>query len=343
MDQPALEFGLIAEEDAALATRAAWLYHAGGFTQSDVAIKLGVTNAKAHRLISRANRAGLVRVFVEGSIGNCITAETTLSQRHGLSFCRVVPCLDDSDPPVRTLGVAAATFLRDSLEHGGHRIIGIGHGRTLAAAVEYLPRLPVHDLRLVSLLGGLPRRVPANPFEVIDRLAEKTGADAYLIPVPMFARSAEDRDVLRRQTGVREALALAAEATLLVMGIGQVSADAFLARAGVLELGLIAEARAAGAQGEVLGYFFDAGGELVDTRLHDLVTGEPPAAIAGRGTGRGADRAVSPALRVPRRDVVAVAGGAGKAPAINAVLQSGLLTGLITDELTARQLVAAAG
>jgi DNA-binding transcriptional regulator LsrR (DeoR family) len=66
------ETGLHAGEDGGLATRAAWLYHAGGFTQSEVAGKLGVTSAKAHRLIGRATRAGLVRVFVDGPIGDCI-------------------------------------------------------------------------------------------------------------------------------------------------------------------------------------------------------------------------------------------------------------------------------
>lgn len=332
METMAGEPGLLAEEDAALATRAAWLYHAGGLTQSDVAAKLGVTSAKAHRLIGRATRAGLVRVFIEGPIGNCIAAERALSARFGLTVCRVVPNIDDRPLPIQVLGIAAATFLKDVLENGKRRVIGVGHGRTLAAAIHYLPRMPAHGLRLVSLLGGLPRRVPANPYEVIDRLAEKTGADAWLLPVPMFAGSAADCAVLRRQIGVAEALALAERADLLIFGIGEVSAEAFLALAGVVDAAEIEHARKLGAKGEVLGYFYDADGRLVDTPLHARVTGHPldghPLDPASRGAA-------------PRREVVAVAGGRGKAPAINAALQSGLLTGLITDELTARQLVAA--
>ncbi len=328
MQTMAGEPGPLAEEDAALATRAAWLYHAGGLTQSDVAGRLGVTSAKAHRLIGRATRAGLVRVFVEGPIGNCIAAEQALSARHGLTLCRVVPAIDDSALPIQALGIAAATYLKDVLERGEHSAIGVGHGRTMASAIHCLPRMPVRGLRLVSLLGGLPRRVPANPYEVVDRLAEKTGADAWLLPVPMFAGSAADRVVLRRQIGVPEALALAGEAGLLMFGIGEVGADAFLALAGVIDAAEIEHARRLGAVGEVLGYFYDADGRLVDTPLHGRVTG----------------RALGPASRTaaPAREIVAVAGGRGKAPAINAVLQSGLLTGLITDELTARQLVAAA-
>ena len=63
-------------EESDLATRAAWLYYAGGLTQLEVAGKLGVAAAKAHRLIARATQAGLVRVFVEGPIGGLHRAGT---------------------------------------------------------------------------------------------------------------------------------------------------------------------------------------------------------------------------------------------------------------------------
>lgn len=321
--------GPLLEEESGLAARAAWLYHAGSLTQSQVAEKLGVTSAKAHRLIARATRAGNVRVFVEGPIGSCIASEQALAERHGLAMCRVVPTIDAEVFPVRELGLAAATFLRDVLEAQQHRLIGIGHGRTLAAAVHLMPRLPCPHLRLVSLIGGLPRRHQANPFEVIDHLAEKTGADAFLLPVPMFARDGADTPVLRRQFGVEETLRLASEASLLMMGVGSLQTEAFLSLAGVITPGELVEVCAAGAEGEVLGYFYDAHGHLVDTPLHERVVALPlprPKRLRHAGSAM----------------VIAVAGGAEKVIAINAVLRSGLLTGLITDELTARQLVAAA-
>ena len=329
METPIGEAGpLHEEEEAGLAARAAWWYHAAGLTQSQVADKLGVTNAKAHRLIARATRAGHVRVFVEGPIGSCIALEQALSDRFGLCFCRVVPTIDACAMPLRELGLAAAAFLRDAVEADTHRLIGVGHGRTLATAIDFMPRLPCPKLRLVTLLGGLPRRYRANPFEVIDRFADKTGADAFLLPVPMFAREEADTAVLHRQFGVPEAIALAAEASLLVMGIGSLRSGAFLSLAGVITPAELAEVRDAGAEGEMLGYFYDAGGRLIDTPLHRRVVGNPLTRSA--------------LVATPRRQVVAVAGGPDKATAITAVLQSGLLTGLITDELTARLLAAAA-
>lgn len=319
MQSAVSEAGLIGE-DAELATRAAWLYYAGGLTQLEVAGKLGIAAAKAHRLIARATQAGLVRVFVEGPIGGCIALEQALSARFGLSQCRVVPALDTAVFDLRAIGTAAARFMREVFEAGAHRVVGVGHGRTLAAAVDLMPRVPAPAVQLVSLLGGLPRRLSTGPFDVINRLAEKTGADAYLLPVPMFANTPADGPVLRRQRGVAETLALATEATLMLAGIGAVAEAAFLPMAGMIAADEVRELRAAGAVGEILGRYVDADGRLVPTSLHDRLIALDHTALRG---------------------LVGVAGGEDKIDAIKAVLRSTLLSGLITDEPTARRLAAA--
>lgn len=310
---------VLGDEDATLATRAAWFYYAGGLTQSEVAERLGVAPVKAHRLIARATKAGFVRVFVEGPIGGCIELEAALSTRFHLDVCRVVPDVNAPDPPLRALGMAAASVLRDALERGTHRVIGLGHGRTLAAALDAMPRTPAPEVRFVSLLGGVPRRIASGPFDVIHRAAEKTGADAFLLPVPMIADSARDAEVLRRQRGVAETLALAAEATLAFAGIGAIAEAAYLPMAGMLNATEIGALRAAGAAGEMLGRYFAADGSPITTDLHDRVIAVHPHGLRG---------------------VIAVAGGAEKTTAIQAVLSSGMLAGLITDEPTARRLVA---
>jgi DNA-binding transcriptional regulator LsrR (DeoR family) len=307
-------------EDA-LATRAAWLYYAGGMTQAEVASALGVSPLKAHRLIARASRIGAVRVFVEGPIADCLPLERHLAREFGLNFCRVVPTLPPAALPLRSLGLAAASVLLNVFESGQHRIIGVGHGRTLAAAVDHLPRLPRPDLRFVSLLGGVPRKMSANPFDMIHRLAEKTGAEAYLLPVPFFANSAADRAVLLAQRGVAEAMALAREASLFIVGIGEVAgAEAFLRQTGMISPEEQAALGAAGAVGEVLGCFLDAEGKPIATPLHERLIALPFFDLAGR-------------------QVYAGAGGATMVAAIAAVLRTRILTGLITDELTARQLL----
>lgn len=310
-----------AESDAALAVRAAWFHYAGGMTQGDVARRLGITPARAHRLIARAVRDGQVRIIVEGPVGGCIALEAALIAAHGLASCRVVPELDEPDLPLTALGQAAASLLDGVLTRGEHAVIGIGHGRTLAAAVDHLPRRAVSSVRFVSLLGGLPHLLSANPFDVIHRLADRTKAAAQLLPVPFLANTAEDRAVLMRQRGITETFAAAGAATFCLVGIGEVADDAFLPASNMVSRAEGEALRRAGAVGEMLGHYFGADGVLIDTELHGRVIAVPPESLRGR-------------------ELVAVAGGRGKVEAVGAILRSRLLTGLITDEATARRLVA---
>lgn len=308
------------DPEESLSVRAAWLYYVGGLTQSAVANRLGLTSVKAHRLIAKAVAEGVVKVTIEGDIVECARLEDRLCARYGLSFAEVAPDLDEEGLPLRTLGRAGAEYLRREVERGDHEVIGLGHGRTLAAAVRELARFDATGVRFISLLGGLTRNYAANPHDVMHTLAGKTGASAYVLPVPFFANSAEDREILLAQRGVREIFDMSNTAGLKLAGIGTTDADAQLVASGMIEPREIAEIQAVGAVGEMLGHFFDPEGHLLETTL----TGRTVAVDmeAGR-TGR----------------LVAIAGGASKTKAIRAVLLSGKLDGLITDERTATALL----
>ena len=311
----------LSEDDASLAARAAWLHHVGRLTQTEVAARLNVPNVKAHRLIARATREGMVRVFVDGEIAGCLNLEQQLCRTYGLSFCEVAPNVDEAALPLRSLGLIGARFLRLACEKGEDAVIGLGHGRTLAACVQHLPRFDGNGVRFVSLLGGFTRRFAANPFDVINRIAERTRAEAYVLPVPFCLNSAEDRAVLMAQRGIDEVFALARSSTLRFVGIGTVDGSAAsLATSGMIEPQEFDEIARAGGQGELLGHFFDAAGRRVETELSGRLASLSFDDLAG---GR----------------LVAVAGGTAKPDAIRAVLASGLLDGLLTDETTAAALV----
>ena len=119
--------------------------------------------------------------------------------------------------------------------------------------VDHLPCTAFPDLRFVSLLGRLPMRSLASPFEAIHRLAERTSAAAYLLPVPHFANTAADRAVLLAQREVVETLAIAREATLFIVGVGDASDNAFLGGVDAINAREMTALRAAGAVGEVGG------------------------------------------------------------------------------------------
>ncbi len=304
------------DPEQSLAIRAAWLHYAGGLTQAAVAKRLGVPSVKAHRLIARAVAEGVVKVSIDGEIVECAALEDRLCHRYALDYCEVAPDLGEEGLPLRALGLAGASFLRRQIESGENAVIGLGHGRTLAAAVQQLPRFEANGVRFISLLGGLTRNYTANPHDVMHRLAEKTGAQAFVLPVPFFANSDHDRAILLSQPGVKELFDMSNGAALKFVGIGTADAGAQLVASGMIEPHEIAEINAAGGAGEMLGHFFDAQGHVLETTLTARTL-----AVSLDGP--------------PGSRIVAIAGGADKLAAIRAVLESGRLKGLITDEPTA--------
>ncbi|MEP0960714.1 MAG: sugar-binding transcriptional regulator [Roseobacter sp.] len=308
------------DDELNLATRAAWLHYGGGLSQTDVAKRLSVTKVKAHRLINRANQEGVVKVSFDGEIAECAALEMSISEAFGLKYCEVVPDLEEPGLPVRALGLGGAAFLSREIANRDNKVIGIGNGRTLAACIRQMSSTSAPDTKFVSLMGGLTRNFAANPHDVIHRLAEKTGAEAYFMPVPFFANSIEDRDVMLVQRGVPEVMSMAASADLKLVGIGTVGDHAQTVSAGVITPDVMQDVRQRGGVGELIGHFFNIDGKPVKTKL--------------------SDRTLSIGLQdLQSSRVIALAGGEEKVNSIWAILKSGLLDGLITDERTAKTLL----
>ena len=292
---------LSGDEERSLAIRAAWLHYVGGLRQAEVA-------------------KGAVKVTIEGEIIECIELGEALCSRYGLKTCEVAPDLEEEGLPLRTLGLAGASLLRRWLEGGEETTIGVSHGRTIAEAVHSMPRIETKGIKFVSLFGGLTRNFAANPHDVMHLLAEKTGAPAYVMPVPFFANTAEDREVLLSQRGVAEIIAMGENAPLKFVGLGTVQPETQLVTSGMIEPAEIKAIDKAGGVGEMLGHFFDRNGEIVET------------ALSPRTLSVSMDNA-------KEQDIIALAGGPGKIDAIRAILNSGKLSGLVTDERTAKALL----
>mgnify|MGYP000597240084 CR=1 FL=1 len=159
-------------EELSLATRAAWLSYVGNHTQEEIAGRLGVSRVKVNRLIGQAVRAGFVHVFVEGAAAECIALEEAIVARWGLNFCTVAPGGGDSPLPLATLAAAGGLWLHRVLDAGHVSLIGVGHGRTLAAVVGNLPRIARPDVRFVVRRDGRVVREFLRHGDVAARVRE---------------------------------------------------------------------------------------------------------------------------------------------------------------------------
>lgn len=312
------------EAETDLAVRAAWLSYVGGYTQEQIAERLGVSRVKVHRLSALAQDMGFVKVSIEHELSSTVALENQLIELYGLKNCILVPSMDDVNDryggTVAALGTAGARFLSRFLDREPATTIGIGWGRTLSAMAETMLRKPRPTNRFVSVLGSLTRHAAANPYDVIQLLTWKTGAEGFIMPVPIIADAASDRALLMGQNSVGKIVALAENADLYILGIGGCDPEISSFQSGQVNRAELEALQKAGAVGDLLGRFFDKKGQFVDCEFNDRVLGLDLDAMNGRR-------------------VTAIAGGPGKVPAIMGALRMGVITTLITDENTAHQLL----
>lgn len=308
-----------------LAIRAAWLSFVGGCTQGEIAARLDISAAKVHRLIAHAQRAGHVRFHVEGRPLECLEYEELLSRRFGLNNCIVAPDLsagpEDEAAVIRSVGAAAGNLLAQILSNARIRQVGVGMGRTLKAAVAAMPRIARDDLSIVSISGSLTRRLSANPYDVVQALSERSGAEGYYLPVPYLAASIAEKEMFLRQPSVQDLLARARRSDAFVIGIGSIGDDGHLVRMGLISKAEQAALRDVGAVGDLMGRFLDIGGASV------------PASLSDQAVGLGFEE-----VRGAR--VLALSGGVSKTAATLSALETGVITDLVVDEALAASLAA---
>jgi DNA-binding transcriptional regulator LsrR (DeoR family) len=301
-----------------LMTRAAWFYYVGGLNQEATSARLGLTRARVNRLLAQAREAGLVTISINDRDLGLLPVEETLKRAFGLELCVATPALGlEAGPemeafPLRAVGMAAAQVLRQELGQRPDLVVGTGWGRTLAQMARQVSGVTAPEARFVSLMGSLTANAAVNPFEVVQSLAQATGAEGYFLPVPFIADSAPDRAVLTAQRPVARSLDLARNVDLALISVGELTDGSLLRQQGMISAEELAELRAAGAVGDTNGLFFDAAGGLLE---HPL-----------------ADRTIAVGFDdLARARTIVLAAGVAKVPATMALLRSGIAKGLVID------------
>ncbi|WP_298366915.1 sugar-binding transcriptional regulator [uncultured Bradyrhizobium sp.] len=299
------------------AARAGWLYFIAGHTQDEIAKMLQVSRASAQRLVSLCLAERLITFRLEHPIAACMELASRLKERFDLVHCDVVP----SDPaaPLSNAGIAerSANLLELTLRSETPVIVALGTGRAVRAAVERVSPIERPDHQIVSLVGNISADGSASFYDTVGRLADRTGARHYPMPLPFLMSSEDERNRMIRIDPIARVRAVAARADLRLIGIGQmdqkaqVHVDGFVTREELLEMMRL------GAVGEVTGWAYDAKGRLIKGGTNKRLTSIPPQIPAASTT-------------------IAAAVGAAKVPSIKAALAGRVINGLITDEATAR-------
>jgi DNA-binding transcriptional regulator LsrR (DeoR family) len=312
--------GAVLADNGSLRLRAAWLYHGFNLTQTEVAEQLGIGRSTVIRLLEEARQRGEVKITIDDRLPDLAELSIRLEGALGLDEAIVVPSPQRDGAGSRAVGLALGRLLSEAITD--NMTIGVGWGRTLSAALESFSPPRRNGVKVMSLMGGAVEAQSTNPFEFAWRLASALQAECFLFPAPLVVDSSEMRDRLMADRSIARLSHLAASLDLAV-----VSAGGLAESSGSLVRQLITDAEAAdllerGCVADIMCNFINAQGQTVDHSLNARVMS------VGVET-----------LRAAHHTILA-SGGRERAAAILAVIRSIGVNTLVTDEQTARVILA---
>lgn len=221
--------------------------------------------------------------------------------------------LEDDRTVLTELGKAAALYIKDLLKDNS--IISITGGSTVKQVIDNVPKIStLKNVLVVPARGGMGRSVEIQANNLAASLAHKIGASYKLLHIPDNLSSTA-LSTLWNEGDVREIVGNIKNSDVLIYGIGR--ADEMGNRRG-LSSEKIEELKSSGAVGEAFGYYFDRAGNII-------------CSTSTIGVDSNSLRNIE--------NLIAVAGGTGKAEAILSAEKSISNSTLITDEGAAREII----
>lgn len=303
-----------------LLSRLAHRYYVDGRTQVEIAGEFGLSRPKAQRLLERARATGVVDIRIVAPPWLNLDLETQVRRAFRLTDVIISQARPDPQSQREAVARSAAKYLERHLTDGA--VVAIGHGRDTGEVPRFFGPTSRVDCTFVSAMGGSPHvDVPTNPNEICRALAVKCGGQAVSLYAPAYVESAEMRDRFLEQEAIAQTLAVAAKASVALIGIGGTDDDCTMVRSGCLSLKEVARLRSRGAVGDALGNYVDVEGRAVASPHGDRMI------TLAIDQLRGIDA------------VIAVASEAEKPRAILGILRAGLVDVLVIDETNARMIL----
>jgi deoxyribonucleoside regulator len=301
------------------------MYYLDNKNQAQIARVVGVTRSMVSRMLSEAREKGIVEIAIRRPLQPARDLEAALKDCFGLQSAHVVTIAGPEDGHrLEYLGQLGAQVLRRYL--APEIVLGLAWGTTISATVDAVTSGDPVPLKVVQLVGAMgARNTEYDAHRLVGRLAEKLGAEGYYLNAPFICDSPATVQALLRSPGVQDTVELGRATQVLLAGVGSTAPDySSFYLAGYVPLEELQRLRGSGAVGDVCGLHFDVRGQDCQDPLCDrLVT------IHRRDL-----------LRIPIR--IGVAGGAGKVEPLLGALRSGYINVLVTDNFTARRVLAQA-
>ena len=310
------------QDRASVLADVAEMYYLEEKNQAEIAKAVGVTRSMISRMLTEARESGIVEIRIQRPLQSDPELENELKERFDLKDVFVVITSHrNGERLTRTLGSAGARMLTRFL--APQRILGLAWGTSISATVdafEVTEPMPVKVVQLVGAMGA--RNMEYDGHDLVARITEKLGGEAYYLNAPYLCQNAEMAKSLLKTKSIRETISVGKKTDVALLGIGTTSPEhSSFYLAGYVTRRELDELRRSGGIGDVCGLHFDINGQpACDDFCERLVSIRRP-----------------DILSIPVR--LGVAGGEGKADAILGALRSRYVNVLVIDNISARKVL----
>ncbi|MBM3125687.1 MAG: sugar-binding transcriptional regulator [Chloroflexi bacterium] len=310
------------QDRASLLADVADMYYRENKNQAEIAKSVGVTRSMISRMLTEARDAGIVEIRVHRSLQSDHDLGRELIEAFDLLDAYVVRVSAISGRKLtRSLGRAGALVLKRYLAPG--KVLGLAWGTSISATVDALDVVESIPVKVVQLVGAMgARNLQYDGHDLVSRLSEKLGGEAYYVNAPYVCQDREVARSLMESKAIKETISLGKKTDVALLGIGSTSSThSSFYLAGYVTRKELDDLRRGGSIGDVCGLHFDLEGRpaaehfserLVTIQRNDL-------------------------LAIPVR--LGVAGGPGKVQAILGALKSRHVNVLVTDQVTAKKVL----
>ena len=302
------------------------MYYIQGLTQHQIAEKIGVDRSMISRLLAEARREGIVEIRITRpfSFQNQLGAQ--LTKQFGLQqACVLISRNEEYNLLLQRLGMAGAGLLEGFL--APEMVLGLSWGTAVRALVDALEIEQPFEMKIVQLVGAMGALNSAyDGHGLVQRMAQKLGCEGYFLNAPFIVENPQIAQALMKNQNVQEALRLASQCKVAVVGIGSTQPQfSSFYQAGYVPLDELVGLRSMGLVGDVCGHHFTLRGEMPDIEFQHRTVTVPAQDLKA----------------IPVR--IGIAGGVGKAESILGAMRAGFINVLVTDESAARSVLALAG
>lgn len=306
-------------DEKRMLVKIAHYYYKLGMTQEEIGKRLSMSRQKVNRMINSLVEKKIVSIQINGYDDTNVNLEDALEKQFSLKEA-IVASVDSDEDFMDKLSDVAALYLERTIQD--NEIIGVSWGTTLSSTASKLRNLNRKNISVVQLVGGTNLQDPSLKADEITRIiSNKFNGIPYLMYAPAVVKEQKLKEDIMNEQSIKNIFNLINSCTTAIVGIGNLTQNSTIYKQNYLTKEDLQELEKEKCVGDICLQPYKINGEVIQDN------------ISSRVVGIGIDNLKN----IPR--VIGIAGGEEKTGAILGALRGGFIDVLITDNITAKNIL----